>query len=150
TVFAFTGEEAVFLGRIEPRSFMERGFPIRRLYAKAGETLDSKSSRVLLVGEDRHYGLPVPHAAPGPFNNHPLAERLAAGDTPEQASAALRRLGYTHLIVDPKGVARSAKKYPSLALFRDRPELLETYLRTLGAPLVAEDGIGLYELASTK
>jgi len=146
SILWFTGGEAVLLGKMDPRVFVERAIPVLRLFDKAGSILDPSAHCVLLVGEDRHHRLAIPHSAPSVFNRHPLAERLAAGDSPDQASAALRALGFTHLIVDPAGALRSAGRYPSLALFRERPDRLEDYVRALGEPLVAEGGIGLYAL----
>ena len=146
SVLSFTGGEAVLLGKMDPRVFVEHAIPVLRLFDRAGSILDPSAHRVLLVGEDRHHRLAIPHAAPSVFNRHPLAELLAVGDTPGQASATLRSLGFTHLIVDPAGALSSAGRYPSLALFRERPDRLEDYLRTLGEPLVSEGGIGLFEL----
>ena len=147
SVLSFTGGEAVLLGRMEPRAFVERAIPVLRLFDRAGSILDPAAHRILLVGEDRHHRLAIPHAAPSVFNRHPLAELLAAGDTPGQASSTLRELGFTHVIVDPAGLLSSAGRYPSLALFRERPDRLEDYLRSLGEPLDSEGGIGLFNLA---
>jgi len=130
-----------------PRVFVERAIPVLRVFDRAGSILDRSAHRILLVGEDRHHRLAIPHAAPSVFNRHPLAELLAAGDTPGQASTTLRELGFTHVIVDPAGVLSSAGRYPSLALFRERPDRLEDYLRSLGEPLDSEGGTGLFNLA---
>jgi len=146
SVLSFTGGEAVLLGKMDPRVFVERAIPVLQLFDRAGSILDRSANRVLLVGEDRHHRLSIPHAAPSVFNRHPLAELLAAGDTPGQASATLRELGFTHLIVDTAGALSSAGRYPSLALFREHPDRLEDYVRSLGEPLVSEGGIGLFEL----
>lgn len=150
SVLSFTGGEAVVLGKLSPRAFIERALPVERVFARADSILDPSAHRILLVGEDRHHRLAIPHAAPTVFNIHPLAQRLINGDTPGEASAALRALGFTHLIVDPAGALRSARRYPSLALFRERPELLDDYLRSLGDPLVSEDGVSLFELPGSK
>ena len=147
SVLSFTGGEAVLLGKMDPRVFVEHAIPVLRLFDRAGSILDPSAHRVLLVGEDRHHRLAIPHAAPSVFNRHPLAELLAAGDTPGQASATLRELGFTHLIVDTAGALSSAGRYPSLALFREHPDRLEDYVRSLGEPLVSEGGIGLFNLA---
>ncbi len=146
SVLAFTGGGAVALGREEPRAFTEKSLPIVRLYHEANRRLDPSHDRVLILGETRHHGFDIPHAAPAVFNAHPLAEALASGIGPDEAGAALRRLGFTHLVVDPGWVTRSAARYPSLRIFHGRPQLLDQVLASLGPPLAAQGRLGLYRL----
>ncbi len=145
-VAAFTGGASVFLGREEPRAWIERTQPLRALFAEIDGTLDPSRDRVLLLGEMRHHGLSVPHAAPTGFNVHPLAEALASGADAAAANAALLRAGYTHVLVDPGWVRRSAARYPSLAIFRERPGLLDAYLASLGEPARMRSGAALYRI----
>jgi hypothetical protein len=146
TVATFTGGLPVALGLEAPREHLERVFPAFRLYGRASERLEPGRDRALVLGEMRHYGLRVPHAAPTGFNVHPLAELLEHGATPGKASAGLRARGFTHLIVDPGWVRASAARYPSLAVFHSRPELLEECLRSLGDPLAVDGSVRLYRI----
>jgi hypothetical protein len=147
SVLAFTGGAAVALGRENPRAWVERGMPLMRVFAAANAALDPRRDRVLLVGEDRHHRLDVPHEAPSLFNVHPLAEALAAGLSPEEALDLLRAQGFTHLIVDRARALRSAERYPSLAVLRGRADLLDDTLRALGPPRFESDGVFLFDLS---
>jgi hypothetical protein len=145
-VAAFTGGTSVALGVERPEVFLARVWPAARLYARASELLDSTSDRVLLVGENRHHRLDVPHAAPTVFNEHPLVEILMTPGLPSDTSRQLRRRRFTHLIVDSGWIRRSAAKYPSLAPLAGRRDLLDPYVRSLGPPLATEGGEALYEV----
>jgi hypothetical protein len=145
-VTRFTGATSVALGRDAPRAFVERALPTARLYRTSNETLDRASDRVLLLGEMRHYGLRLPRCAPTGFNLHPLVEALRTHDETAEIHRELRRQGFTHMIVDPGWVTRSAAGYPSLALLRERPELLRQFLRSLGAPLAVEGNVALFRI----
>jgi hypothetical protein len=140
SVLTFTGGIDVALGRRSPQQFIEASLPVVALYREASATLDSSHHRVLVVGEMRHHFLDLPHAAPTGFNSHPLAEALRAQHDPARVSSTLRDAGFTHIIVDLGWVRHSAASYPSLELFRDRPELLINYLQSLGPPLAGSDG----------
>lgn len=121
SVASFTGGVGVWLGRESPDAFARRGLPLMDVFAQADATLDRSRDRVLLVGDERHHRLDIPHAAPTGFNLHPLAERFARGDTPATAWGALRRMGFTHAIVDPRRTERAAARYPSLRPLLDVP-----------------------------
>jgi hypothetical protein len=140
----FTGGTRVALGQESPRAFVQFSFPASRFYREAANKLDPESAHVLLLGETRHFRIPLRRAAPTGFNTHPLADSLSRTRDVAQSSRELRDLGYTHLIVDLGWVERSAGSYPSLALFRDRPELLTTYLTSLGPPLHHRGRVGLF------
>ncbi len=140
----FTGGLRVALGRESPQAFVQFSFPTTRFYREAAERLDPASTRVLLLGEMRHFRLPLKRAAPTGFNIHPLADSLSRTQDVARSSRELRELGYTHLLVDLGWVERSAESYPSLALFHDRPELLVDYLASLGPPLHRRGLVGLF------
>jgi hypothetical protein len=145
-VLAFTGGGSVAVGHLTPGEFIEGSLPVVGLYREAATTLDPARHRVLVVGEMRHHFLDLPHSAPTGFNTHPLVEALREPTDAVRASRALCAAGYTHLIVDLGWARRSAAGYPSLALFRDRPELLTGYLETLGPPLARRDGQALWRI----
>jgi Dolichyl-phosphate-mannose-protein mannosyltransferase len=136
----------VALGLEGARDFIEGGLDSVRLFHRANDTLDPRRDRVLLLGEMRHYGLAVPRCAPTGFNSHPLVEALRQDPDPRAADRALRRRGFTHLIVDPGWVARSAAEYPSLSYFADHPDVLQRYLRSLGPPLAVEGHVALFAI----
>jgi hypothetical protein len=140
----FTGGTRVAMGQESPRAFMQFSYPASRVYSEAANKLDRESSHVLMLGEMRHFRLPLRRAAPTGFNIHPLAESLSRTRDSAQSSRELRKLGYTHLIVDLGWVERSASSYPSLALFHDRPDLLTSYLTSLGPPLHHRGRVGLF------
>lgn len=142
----FTGAARVAGGLESPREFIERALPIARLFHRANERLDPRADRVLIVGEMRHYGLSLPRCAPTGFNTHPLVEVLRADPDPEAANRALRRSGFTHLIVDPGWIDRSGARYPSLAHLAEHPEVVQRYLGSLGAPLVIERNVVLFRI----
>lgn len=142
----FTGGARVALGYESASEFIETALPSVRLFHRANALLDPARDVVLMVGEMRHYGLSVPRCAPTGFNLHPLVTALAAASSPDQAVRDLRAKGFTHVIVDPGWIARSAGQYPSLAYFKDHPEALSSFLTSLGAPLAVEGQIALYKL----
>jgi len=145
-IAAFVGGADVAAGRQAADEWIARALPVVRLFRRVDATLDPSSDRVLLVGEMRHYGLSLPRCAPTGFNVHPLAEALRADPSPAAANRALRAAGFTHLLVDPGWTARSAAQYPSLAPFREHPEILERYLATLGEPLVSQGSLALFRI----
>jgi len=142
----FTGGARVAAGLESPRQLVARAFPSTRLYDRAAELLDAGADRVLLVGDMRHYGLAVRRAAPTGFNTHPLIEALERRADPEQVHRELRDRGFTHLIVDPGWVARSAEGYPSLAPAARDPEIVRRYVASLGAPLATEGSVVLFRI----
>ena len=147
---AFTGGAQVAFGSLSPEVFVSRALPFTDVYAAAARILDPAHDQVLLLGDNRHFRLRVPHAAPTVFNAHPLAGRLAAGDAPQDALVAMRRLGFTHLIVDPSRVRSGAIRYPSLAVFRGREDLLTGLLDALPAPLAEAGGAALFALPEAR
>ena len=142
----FTGAFPVARGTERAEAFLERSFATIKVYNEANRRLDPSVNRILLLGEMRHYGLEIPRAAPTGFNTHPLALALARGVPPESVGHELRRLGYSHLIVDVSWVRRSAARYPSLSIFREDPDLLEACLKTLGIPLTVQGQVAIFEL----
>ena len=145
-ILAFTGAAPVVLGQESGDRFLARSFPTMALYRNAGARLNPQTSHVLIVGEMRHYGLPLRRTAPTGFNTHPLVEALDGAGDPAEASRRLRERGYTHLIVDAGWVERSARRYPSLARFARNPDLLRRYLDSLGPPLIRRDGVALFRI----
>jgi hypothetical protein len=142
----FNGGLRVACGLESADAFIEGGLASARLFRVANQRLDAARDRVLLLGEMRNYGLDVPRCAPSGFNTHPLAEALVNDPDPAEADRALRRLGFTYLIVDPGWVARSAARYPSLSYFREQPEILQRYLGSLGEPLAVEGQVALFRI----
>jgi hypothetical protein len=147
---AFTGGAAVAFGSVSPQAFVARALPFTDVYLAAARLVDPSRDRILVMGDNRHFRLRVPHSAPTVFNVHPLAERLAAGDSPRDALAAMRRLGFTHLILDAARVRSSAVRYPSLAVFRGREDLLTGLVDALPAPIAEAGGAALFPLPETR
>jgi hypothetical protein len=145
TVLRFTGGLPVAIGREAPEAFTERAFPFAAVFREAARRLDPDRHHVLMVGETRHHWLDLPHTAPTVFNVHPLVEALGAAGRPREVTARLRRAGFTHLVVDPGWVQRSAERYPSLREAVDSGRLA-FYIRTLERPLFEERGVALYAL----
>lgn len=145
-IVRFTGALPVVLGYEDGRAFLERSWPTSALYRAAGETLEPGSTRVLLVGEMRHYGLALSRAAPTGFNRHPLVETLETGGDPASTRRRLRELGFTHLIVDQARVERSAQRYPSLAAVHERPQAYREFLGSLDRPLATSGSAVLYAI----
>jgi hypothetical protein len=145
-VAQFSGGAGVALGRESAEVFIRRSFATARLFARINQRLAPSTSHLLLVGEMRHYGLRVPRAAPTGFNVHPLVEALRAHRRPHDVHRALRRRGYTHLLLDPGWIARGATRYPSLAFLAERPEIFRRYVRSLGPPSDTEREVGLFEI----
>ena len=145
-VAAFTGGAPVLLGREDARAFFERAFASPRVVRAAADRLDPRTTRILFVGETRHYGTGLDRAAPTGFNVHPIVEALAVSTEPEAARAALLREGFTHLLVDPGWIRRSGRSYPSLATIVADPAPLDALLASLGQPVAADGGVALYTL----
>jgi hypothetical protein len=133
-------------GREDARAFFERSFPSARVVRAASGGLDPRTARILVVGENRHYGLGVARVAPTGFNVHPLVTVLATAIEPAVVRGELRRLGFTHLLVDPGWIERSGRTYPSLAPLVSDPAPLVALLRSLGPPIASEGGVSLYEI----
>jgi hypothetical protein len=147
SVVRFTGGGSVALGRESPEAFFRRSLPIARLFALADAHLDRARDRILFLGETRHFGLAMRHAAPSVYNRHLLVSLLEQGRAPGQIAAGLREAGYTHLLVDAGWVARSAATFPSLAPLRTLGPELGAFLQFLGPPLAADgQGRGLFVL----
>lgn len=146
-VVAFTGGGTVAVGREAPDAFFERAFAYSGVVRRASPPLDPGTTRILFVGEMRHYGLDVPRVAPTGFNVHPLVEVLAASEDPTSARESLSRRGFTHLLVDPGWVERSGRSYPSLAPIVAEPARFAALLRALGEPVARERGAALYRIA---
>lgn len=142
----FNGGLRVALGRESAAEFLEGGLASVRLFRRANDQLDPDRDRVLLVGEMRHYGLTVPHAAPTGFNTHPLVEALRGSPDGASVHGKLRRQGFTHVIVDPGWIVRSAARYPSLSYFANHPDAAPAYFHSLGAPVAVEGGVALYKI----
>ncbi len=147
SVLEFTGGGPVAVGSESPDAFFRRSLPIVRLFDVANERLDPSRDRILLLGETRHFGLTIPHAAPSVFNRHPLVPPLVEGQSAAEIVKGLRSLGYSYLLIDPGWVERSASQYPSLApLGAHRPELAE-FIRAIGPPAATDRrGRALYPL----
>ncbi len=149
SVARFTGGWPVAAGLESPSSFRERSFPFARLYQRTTRRLTGSEARVLLLGEMRHHGLDVPHAAPAGFNVHPLVSALEREADAEGVARFLRSAGFTHLLVDPDWVDRSARRYPSLTSIGPGGELrprLAAFLSGLGPPVDVEGRIALHVL----
>ena len=145
-VGSFTGGGSVFLGREEAAAFFERSFAAPRVVSAASGALNAKTTRILFVGESRHYGLAFARVAPTGFNVHPLVTALAATPNPAQARAALVGQGFTHLLVDPGWIDRSGRSYPSLAPLVADPAPFVALLGFLGPPIASDAGVSLYAL----
>ena len=136
----------VALGRQSASEFVESALASVRIFRDANARLDRARDHVLLVGEMRHYGLRVPRTAPTGFNTHPLVDALRDDPDPDGVSRRLRLEGFTHLVVDPGWIRRSAAQYPSLAYLESHADLWGRYIGSLGAPLASEDGVALYRI----
>lgn len=134
----FSGGMDVFLGREDRDAFLQRSWPQQRLVLHEDVAWNPATDRLLLVGEMRHYRIPVRRTAPSGFNLHPFAIELERASTAAQMHEALRRRGFTHLLVDLDWIERSARHYPSLGALSKAPEKLRAYLDSLGPPLASE------------
>ena len=145
-IVVYSGAGELFMGRESAEQFVSRSWPQQRLVDHAGMRWDVDEDRLLLVGEMRHYRLPVRRAAPTGFNRHPLVEQMRRGRSTDEVSAALRAAGFTHLLIDLDWVGRSAEQYPSLNWLGEHPDEWANYLQSLGRPLVAEGRRAIFEL----
>jgi len=136
----------VALGLESAQEFIGGGFPSARLFRLVNERLDPGRDRILFLGEMRHYGLSVPRCAPTGFNTHPLVEALRNDPDAGTAHAAMRRLRFTHVIVDPGWIARSAAQYPSLSYLVQQPDAMAHYIGSLGTPLAVEGNVALFRI----
>jgi hypothetical protein len=142
----FTGGVDVFLGREAPHEFVLRSWPQQRLLDHEAVAWNPATDRLLLVGEMRHFRVPVPRAAPSGFNVHPLVQELHRSLVADQVHAALRRRGFTHLLIDFDWVERSGRAYPSLRPFIEDPARFRSYVESLGPPIVADGRRALYAI----
>jgi hypothetical protein len=133
-------------GREDAKAFFDRSFTAPHVVRAAAERLDRPGTRILFVGENRHYGFDVDRVAPTSFNVHPLVEAMAAAHDPAAVRAELRRRGFTHLLIDPGWIERSGRSYPSLAPLVADPAPFSALVRSLGAPWSNDGGVALYEI----
>jgi hypothetical protein len=146
SVARFSGGTNVFLGREDPNDFLQRSWPQQRLVEDAAIAWNPTTDRLLLVGEMRHYRIPVRRVAPTGFNVHPFAVELERSLAAEPIHRALRRRGFTHLLFDFDWIDRSARDYPSLRALVASPEKLHAYLDSLGPPLATDGRRSLFRI----
>ena len=104
-------------------------------------------ARVLFVGEARGFGFPRRFVAPSQHDVSPLRAILEATGSPAAACAELRRLGFTHLLVNWGELARLARGYP-VAPWRDaagRPRW-SAFVAALPPPAVEANGVQVFVL----
>jgi hypothetical protein len=145
-IVRYSGAQELFIGRESAEQFVSRSWPQQRLVNHDGMQWDVDKDRILLVGEMRHFRLPVRRTAPTGFNRHPLVEQMQQGGSMGEVNAALRAAGFSHLLIDLDWVTRSAEQYPSLRWLGDHPDEWAGYLQSLGQPLVAEGRRAIFEL----
>jgi hypothetical protein len=146
TIARFTGATDVFLGREDPQAFLHRSVPQQRLLDDTALLWNPASDRILLLGEMRHYRVPVRRVAPSGFNVHPLAVALERLTSTEQIHQALIRDGFSHVLIDFGWIERSAQAYPSLRSLRESPEKFRAYVDSLGPPLLADGQRALFRI----
>ena len=146
SIARFSGGVNVFFAREDPGAFLRRSWPQQRLVLNEAVAWNRARDHLLLVGEMRHYRIPVRRAAPSGFNLHPFAIELERSLAVDQIHHALRRRGFTHLLVDLDWVERSARDYPSLRALGEAPEKLRAYLDSLGPPLASEGRRALFRI----
>ena len=141
----YTGASDVFLGRESREDFLERSWPQQRLLQAPGVAW-RRTDRILLLGEMRHFRIPVKRTAPTGFNVHPFAVELERAQSAEQVHEGLRRRGFSHLLLDLDWIERSAEEYPSLHSLYENPDKLVSYVDSLGTPLAAEGRRALFRI----
>jgi hypothetical protein len=125
------------------RLVVDNPFPA---FAAAARVLPD-GARVLFVGEPRGFGFPRRFAAPSQHDVSPLRAILEAGDHPAAAAAALRRRGFTHLLVNFAELARLAPSYP-VAPWRGPAgwRRWNVFVSSLGPPLVSLGSVEIFAL----
>ncbi len=145
TIAKYSGGADVFLARETPQSMLHRSWPQQRLIESA-DLEWGRDDRLLLLGEMRHFRLPVRRTAPSGFNVHPFAVELERSVTVEQIHLGLRRRGFTHLSVDRDWIQRSSEQYPSLRGLTDAPDKFRAYVDSLGPPLATDGSLSLFRI----
>lgn len=115
----FTAGSRVAFGGVRSAEFLAN-IPHEVVYREAGQRLDPRTTRVLVLGEHRHHRLALPHTAPGAYNRAPGLDDLD---------------DYTHLIVDTRRGVPGVDSSDFAA-----------FLDTLGSPLIERGGVALYTL----
>jgi hypothetical protein len=149
SIARYSGGSEVFLGREDPGAFLRRSWPQQRLVLHEAVVWNPATDRLLLVGEARHYRIPVRRVAPTGFNLHPFAIEFENASAVEQIHRGLRRRGFTHLLIDLDWIERSSRDYPSLRALREAPEKLRAYLDSLGPPLASAGRRALFRIPET-
>jgi hypothetical protein len=106
-------------------------------------------ARVLFVGEPRGFGFPRRFVAPSQHDVSPLRAMLVAAGGPGDVAAALRRSGFTHLLVNFGELARLAPSYP-VAPWRDAGgwRRWNAFLSSLGSPVVRVGPVEVFAVPS--
>jgi hypothetical protein len=108
-------------------------------------------AHVLFVGEPRGFLFPRRFVAPSQHDVSPLRSILESSRGPAAAAAALRRRGFTHLLVNWGELARLTPSYP-VAPWRDPAGLRRwnTFIAALGPPQVAAGVVQVFVLPLEK
>jgi hypothetical protein len=108
-----------------------------------------RDARVLFVGEPRGFLFPRRFVAPSQHDVSPLRSILETSHGPAAVAAGLRRLGFTHLLVNWGELARLTPSYP-VAPWRDPAGLRRwnTFITSLGPPQVAAGVVQVFVLPS--
>ena len=149
TIARYTGATDVFLAREDPQAFLQRSTAQHRLLNDPTLEWEPDTDRILLVGEMRHFRVPVRRVAPSGFNVHPLVAALEPSQAVGQVHLALQRQGFSHLLIDFGWIERSADAYPSLGFLRESPPTFRAYLDSLGPPLVSDGQRALFRIPAT-
>ena len=72
---------------------------------------DRAHAKVMFLGEARAYYCRRDYLAPTVFDRHPLAETVAAAETPEDILKDLNEKGVTHILVNSVELARLQESY---------------------------------------
>lgn len=127
---------------VEERLVVNNPFPaFRRAQALEG------NARVLFVGEPRGFLFPRRFVSPSVFDEHPLAGMTERAATPAEMVLALRKDGFTHLLINWGELQRLVPGYPCAPWRspRGRSNFLEL-VKALEPPVMTAGPVAIYAL----
>jgi 4-amino-4-deoxy-L-arabinose transferase-like glycosyltransferase len=119
----------------EEQYFAAIGFAPHTNAMKAIEEQVGSRDRILFIGEAQTYYCTRPVVAPVVFNHHPLSAVFRETPGPDSAVRALRKAGYTHILVNWSELGRLANSYAYTFEGRRIPGYLAEIDHRTGRPL---------------
>ncbi len=131
---------AAWGGTLAPDEYRERFFPAFPAFAYLNRRAPG-NAKILLVGEARNYYLRVPYQLSSALDHGIAGKYLSGSRSAREFLAALRRDGFTHLLVNSSELERLRRRYRILG--EEEEARLRSFLGEL-TPLFQRGALAVY------